>query len=300
MKIAIAYAAGSPPQSVALVHDALQSHGHAVTRVGFGDVDQFARAISGGDAEGPTRVVVNLVGGPAAPAFAGLLDLLGVPYTGSALAALSLAQDSHRAKAVMLAHGVRVVDGWLAVAVDGYAVVTPDDALRFDPSDFPLAVNRTVVRDPDALVARVKSALVESGPVLVEVLIEGREFHVSVLGSGDDARVLPPVEVVPESVDDDPDAALTSPPDDYPDAMSEEVAAQAVRAFRAVGCRDYATVDVRVDADGKAYVMDVHPNPDMSDDADIMRSAQAQGMSPDELIETIVQFAAARGEREEV
>ncbi|MFI5300223.1 MAG: ATP-grasp domain-containing protein [Polyangiales bacterium] len=305
--------------SVALVEEALRVHDHDVRRVAYEGLDEFL-----GHDPDETDVIFNLVdsiGGSDAKgvAFVGLLDLLGVPYTGNGLAALSLSRDKHRAKGVMRAYGVRTVPGWLAVKLDGDAIVTPDDKLRFDPSDFPLIVKpsradasagisqSSVCRDADALRERVEFVLSEFGPALIEQFIEGREFHVSVVGDGvalpvseikftDDAEgedVLTKDAKWDEESDDYARTVPECPAKDCPESVSE----MAVQAYKAMGCRDYARVDMRMSEDGTIVVLEINPNPAIDDCSGLVLSARAAGKTFDELIEMIVGYAKARGEK---
>ncbi|MCS6990158.1 MAG: hypothetical protein NZM06_11655, partial [Chloroherpetonaceae bacterium] len=68
----------------------------------------------------------------------------------------------------------------------------------------------------------------------------------------------------------------------------------AMRAFNAMGCRDYARIDFRVSKSGKPFVVDVNPNPDISQDAGLARSAKAAGIEYPALIRKIARFALAR------
>ena len=68
----------------------------------------------------------------------------------------------------------------------------------------------------------------------------------------------------------------------------------ALRAHSAMGCRDYARVDIRVSKDGVPYVIEVNPNPDISSDSGFARAAAAKGMTHPELLCTIAEFALNR------
>ncbi len=68
----------------------------------------------------------------------------------------------------------------------------------------------------------------------------------------------------------------------------------ALKCYRIMGCRDYARVDMRLDKNNNLYVIEVNPNPDISDDAGFARSARAYGLEFDEIINKIVEYALER------
>ena len=77
--------------------------------------------------------------------------------------------------------------------------------------------------------------------------------------------------------------------------LTEEAQKIAIQAFRTIGCRDYARVDMRLSKDKKLYVLEVNPNPDLTEDAGFMRSAKQAGYSYRRALKTIVHYAAKRG-----
>jgi D-alanine-D-alanine ligase len=70
----------------------------------------------------------------------------------------------------------------------------------------------------------------------------------------------------------------------------------ALRCFRIIGCRDYARVDFRLGADGEPYVLEVNPNPDISDDAGFARSSRTYGLTFAETVGKIVESALERSQ----
>jgi len=72
------------------------------------------------------------------------------------------------------------------------------------------------------------------------------------------------------------------------------VEAVALAAYQAIELRDYGRVDLRVDAAGQPWVIDVNPNPDISPDAGVTRAAAAAGMSYPQLVDEIARIALAR------
>ncbi len=76
--------------------------------------------------------------------------------------------------------------------------------------------------------------------------------------------------------------------------IKKKVEELAIKAYKALGCRDYARVDVRVSNDGTPYVIEINPNPDVSSDSGFARAAAASGKSYSELLFTITNFALQR------
>jgi D-alanine-D-alanine ligase len=153
--------------------------------------------------------------------------------------------------------------------------------------------------------------------VLAERFIDGREVNVTLLGNGAELRVLPLHEIDfgampserPKIVsyaakwdEAHVDFAGTKPVPlrDVPAALATAIEVTARGAWAALGLRDYGRVDLRVDAAGIPWVIDVNPNCDISPDAGVARAAAAAGSSYVELIDSIAQVAwrritAARG-----
>ena len=69
----------------------------------------------------------------------------------------------------------------------------------------------------------------------------------------------------------------------------------ALKAFNIMGCRDYARIDIRLSKDNLLYVLEVNPNPDLTEGAGFLRSTEAAGYSYVQTLEEIIKFALARG-----
>jgi D-alanine-D-alanine ligase len=81
-------------------------------------------------------------------------------------------------------------------------------------------------------------------------------------------------------------------------AMKERVEQIALRVFKLFGCRDYARVDLRIDRDGKIYVLEVNPNPDISPQSGVARALKAQGTTYAEFVGNLIDRALRRKEAE--
>jgi D-alanine-D-alanine ligase len=241
-----------------------------------------------------------------------ILELLGIPYTGSPPEALSQALYKDRVKRCLLEAGVP----------------TPAARVMSSPTDpcdlpFPLIVkpvredgsvgitSKSVVYD-DAQLRSVVAELVACfrQPCLVEAFISGRELNVALVGFPT-ARVLPLSEIdfsaLPSdqppivsyaakweegSVADMGTRPVLHP--QLPSAVAARVRRAAVEAFRAVGLRDYGRVDVRLSPSGVPYVVDVNPNCDLSRGAGMARAAAAVGIDYGALIRLLVRYALRR------
>ncbi|MEM1515264.1 MAG: ATP-grasp domain-containing protein, partial [Candidatus Bathyarchaeia archaeon] len=146
-------------------------------------------------------------------------------------------------------------------------------------------------------------------PALVEEYIGGREFNVSILGN-EEPVVLPISEIIFEFESDykivDYAAKWLKDSDEYirtkprcPANLSEELRSGieevSLKAYKALGCRDYARIDIRLeDKSGIPYVLEVNPNPDISPESGFVRSLKASGMSFEDFIARIIYFAISR------
>jgi D-alanine-D-alanine ligase len=214
---------------------------------------------------------------------AGLLEWLGVPFTGSPSQTLSVARTKHVAKRLLRGAGLPTPE---------FAVVETAPAPEC-PLEWPVIVKPaaqdasvgldqgSVVTNQHALNERVAQLIDAYGPpVLVEQFIRGREINVGVV-EAPDLRVLPPSEILFESEDSafwpivtydakwkpgTPDYEVTPPL--YPTKVAPRLLTKlndlAEKAFRLLGCRDYARIDFRVRPGGKPYILEVNPNPDFS------------------------------------
>jgi len=239
------------------------------------------------------------------------LEDLGYTYTGAASQTLALAQDKQRVKGLLDARGIPTpawkifdvprTDSWRIFP----AIVKPQNehcSAGITPES--VVMNRA---DLDRRIAFVLNRYAQ--PALVEDFIDGREFHVAVLGN-DDPTVLPAAEMdfsrfgsardrlctyeakfTPGSLHYEKIETLLPAP--LTEAEKEIMEAICINAYRAVGCRDYARMDIRL-RDGVFYVLDVNPNADISSDASMACAAEAAGIGYAQLGGAIVRMAAAR------
>ncbi|MDH5815274.1 MAG: ATP-grasp domain-containing protein [Candidatus Nezhaarchaeota archaeon] len=242
---------------------------------------------------------------------ASMLEILGVPYTGSTPLTLGLCQDKGLAKDVLKANGVptpkyRVMRGF--EPPEGLSLPLMVKPLREDAS---IGITKDsfvrTLRELERQVNYINSTYRQ--PALVEEYISGREFNVSILG--DEEPIALPISEIVFEFDEDPKVVdyrakwlkdseeylKTKPvcPAEIDEPLKSRIEEVAIKAYRALRCRDYARVDIRLDAKtGKPYVLEVNPNPDISPDSGFVRSLRAAKIAFEEFIEMIISFALKR------
>ena len=242
---------------------------------------------------------------------AGVLEWIGVPFTGSPHQTLCLGRSKHLTKTLLQGAGL---------PTPGFFVVeelpAPECPLEWPVIVKPAMQDSSVGLDQGSVVTnqhdlneRIASLLDAYGPpVLVEQFIRGREINVAVI-EAPDLRVLPPSEILFTDADPDFWPIVTydakwkpgsrdyeSTPPLYPATVSprlcEKLTDLAGRAFRLLGCRDYARVDFRVRA-GKPYILEVNPNPDFSPMAGLAGGLISSGLTHEAFTVQVVEAALA-------
>src|SRR5690554_2136814 len=245
------------------------------------------------------------------------LELSGVPYTGAPPMALSNCQSKVLAKRILKTYGIRTPD---------FIVVKELKARLNHNLKFPLMVkpafedasvgieNGSIVTNNKKLRERIKYVHeYYCQPALVEEFIDGRELNVAVMGdtrphalpiSEIDFSAMPShlYNIVSYQAKWDPHHEAyhkTIPicPAVLPEKLTKEAKEIAVKAFKIMGCRDYARVDMRLSKDNQLYVLEVNPNPDLTEGAGFMRSAEASGLTYVETLKKIIYLALERHKR---
>ncbi len=235
---------------------------------------------------------------------------LGFPCTGASARTLALCLNKARTKQLLSARGIPTPPFQLL-----YSGNLGEFSLHFPVIVKPLQEDashgltaQSVVHDPCALARQV--CYVEerySSPTLVEEFLPGREFSVSVLG-GQAPRLLSLSELAysenmpgPKIVSyaakwlpQDPayQAITLVCPAQVPEELAQEIKDLALAAHRAVGAPPYARVDLRSDDQGRLFVLEVNPNPDLGPEAGMGLQACAAGLDYAHLILTIMDLAA--------
>jgi D-alanine-D-alanine ligase len=244
----------------------------------------------------------------------GIYEMLRIPYTGSTPLTLGICQRKGLTKQILLANGIPTPRFKLMVGRN----ISNRHGLHYPlivkpgREDGSIGVeNESVVFNLRELRKRCEYILNEfHQPVIVEEFIDGRELNVSILGS-EEPFVLPISEVDFSSMPDSFNNILTYQAkweprhETYhrtipicPARLSKRVEKRikeiALRAFQIMGCRDYARIDLRLDRKNNPFILEVNPNPHLSEGMGFMRSAEAYGLPFSQTLRKIVEFALRR------
>jgi D-alanine-D-alanine ligase len=250
---------------------------------------------------------------------AGIYELMNIPYTGAATLALGTCLNKVRTKEILRSHGIPTARHIISTNVETCHI--KDACLHFPfivkpiHEDASIGIeNSSVVYDIQSLQKQVAYILrTFNEPTLVEEYIEGRELNVAIIGN-EQPTLLPISEIdfskLPSGypkivtynakwVEGTPeyDGTVGTCPAQLEPIVEQRVREIALRAYQLMEIRDYARVDIRLDASNTPYVLEVNPNPDISCDAGFARSARTAGMTFDDMIVKIVETALERSRR---
>ena len=227
----------------------------------------------------------------------GLLEVMGIPYTGSGVQASAMGMDKPVAKTLVRCHGVSIAPGVVIRRTDH--PIIPERLplpLIVKPARGGSTLGVSVVRQPWQWTRALKRAFEHDHEVLVESFIEGREIAVSVL----DGEALPPIEILSPGGIYDYAAKYEKAETRYlcPAPLTERrgqrVQELAVRAYHVLGCVGAARVDFRLTTRGRPVFLEINTTPGMTQRSLLPMSAAQAGIEYDSLTERILQSAFQR------
>jgi len=237
----------------------------------------------------------------------GLLELLGIPYTGPGVLASALGMDKHIQQMILRAAGIGVPESSLireeAWRNDREGVIkTIGDRFGFPiftkPPREGSSIGVTLVRDEESLVRGIEEALKWDRAVLVEEAIDGLEFSSIILEEAGEPHALELTEITPQSdyftYDDKymPGRCrkFTPPKNIAPDAV-ETIKQEALRAFKALGFRSYGRIDGFYLPDGRVLITDPNSASGMAPSSFFFEQAACAGMLPSMIISRLIENA---------
>jgi D-alanine-D-alanine ligase len=291
-----------PPETIIAIANALARQGHIVVHLEA--TPDLPRVLAEADVDLIFNIAEGVEGRNREAQVPALCELLGVPYTGSDSATLAIALDKALCKKVLMQHDI---------LTPKFQLMEHERERLSKDLQFPLIVkpnaegsskgigSTNVVDTEEELRAAVKN-IVEKyrQPAIIEEYIAGREFTVGLLGDKR-PRVLPPMEIrfknkgVERPVYDygvkqewEQHVYYECPPR-LSEAEQKAIEKVARATFWALDCRDVARVDLRMDAEGRIYVLEVNPLPGLTPDySDLVLISKAVGMEYDQLIAEIM------------
>jgi D-alanine-D-alanine ligase len=242
-------------------------------------VDVLFLALHGGAEEGGTLQA--------------LLDMVGIPYTGSGMLGSAMAMDKDITKRLLRDAGIPTAN-WLMAPVSADDV---DDGLGWPvvvkPSKQGSTVGLSVVREPEELEAAIEMAFQFDDEVMVERFVPGRELTVPIVGD----EPLPVGEIITKSGIFDyeakyqPGVAEEIFPADVPDEIRMEAQRLALATHQTLKLRGFSRVDFRLDDSGGLWCLEVNTLPGMTGNSLVPKSAKAAGIPFPRLCERICELA---------
>ncbi len=248
-----------------------------------------------------------------------MLDMLNIPYTGSDALTLGITLDKARTKEILTYHKIPNANFLL---LDKY---TP---LNNHFNKFPLIVkpvcegsskgifNSSLVKTFDELNNEVNRVLNEyHQPAIIEEYLPGREFTAAVIGNGEDAVVLPLIEIkfsdFPEDVEhlysyeakwilDTKDTVFDvfECPAELEPELEKQIKDVVLKTFNVLRCKDWSRIDLRLDDNGVPNIIEVNPlpgiMPDPNENSSFPKAARAGGLDYDEMILSVFYEACKR------
>jgi D-alanine-D-alanine ligase len=303
------------PETIAAVRSALEER-HEVIPIEAGENAYSELQKSRPD------IVFNIAEGATGPCREGyipsILEYLRIPYTASDPLTLNTCLDKSRTKEILAYHGL---------PTSRFRVIS-DDNFSFNSLHYPLMVkplyegssigirNDSLVRTRQEMKERVLWLLnLYREPALVEEFLPGREFTAAIIGNGSEARVLPLVEILFDSLPDGVNPIYSfeakwiwdqssNPlkifecPAKVDAVLQADIENACLRAYSILRCRDWCRVDVRLDAAGRPHILELNPLPGIlprpEDNSCFPKAARAAGISYSGLINTVLDIACKR------
>jgi D-alanine-D-alanine ligase len=248
-----------------------------------------------------------------------ILDMLQIPYTGSDPLTLATCLDKARAKEIL---------SYYKIPNAKFVIADSLETAKNINLDFPFIVkpvsegsskgifSTSFVRDKKELLKEIERVLSEyNQPALVEEFLQGREFTVAILGNGNEAEVLPIVEI---SYNDFPKDFVPiysyeakwildtkenpldvfSCPAKIDLQLEKQISGVALKAYNALRCKDWSRIDVRLDKNNEPNIIEINPLPGILPDPDenscFPKAARTKGLNYEEMINKVLYVAAKR------
>mgnify|MGYP000468678005 CR=1 FL=1 len=233
----------------------------------------------------------------------GLLEFMGIPYTGSGVLGSAIAINKVLSKKIMKYENILTPD-YIAVDFNGKTDLTKIKELVNERLTYPVIVKpnsegstigTSIVNDDAQLDCAVKGALKYDSRILIEKYINGRELTVGIIGS--EPVALPIIEIKPKSGFYDYEAKYVKGMTEYivPAKLDEDiysyVSETAIKCHKVLECSSISRVDFILDKNNNAYVFELNTMPGMTATSLVPKAARAAGIDFNQLVEIILDSA---------
>jgi len=245
-----------------------------------------------------------------------ILEMLGIPYTGSGPQCLAFCYDKSLVRGIAKEIGIPVPEA---------IFIKPEDSTFELQLDFPVLAKpnfgdssfgitqRSVAYNPEELtnaISEIREKFGYDKPILVEEFLTSKDLSVGIVGNPPESyTVLPIIEedysLLPEGLPricgyeakwlpESPYWNIRSVPAELPEEVERQLVEWCLKLFERLDCRDYARFDWRLDVQGNPKLLEVNPNPGWCWDGHLAKMVAFAGMSYTEMLENILKSAAAR------
>ncbi len=303
-------------ETIHAVRNALEHFGHSVDLV-EADKDAFLK-LSELNSDFIFNVAEGFGGASRESQIPSMLEMLGIPFTGSDSITTGICHDKSRCKEILSYYGIP----------NAPFFITDDVNISSSSNSYPKFVkplhegsskgiyNSSVVTNQAELrseISRIKQCYGQ--PAIVEDFLPGKEFTVSMLGNGDSAKVLPIVEINLDSVPDgfnriysyevkwffdtrENKLDIFRCPAEVSSSLYEEIEDVCLKAYRSLRIRDWARIDVRLDSDNVPNIVEINPLPgilpDPADNSCYPKAARHHGLDYNAMINAVLEEAVSR------
>jgi D-alanine-D-alanine ligase len=289
-------------ESVEAIEDAIADWGHQHVRIPVNPDGRWVERVRRANFDLAFNLCEGIEGIAAfEPLVISVLELFGIPFTGNSSTTAALCLRKNVVNTVLDRAGLPV-PRW-SVARRGEKLVSVGYPAICKPAaeDASIGIEqRSVVRSGRALQSRIDAMHERWDEVIVQRFVDGREVNVGIV----DGEVLPVAEInfkgMPRGMwkivsyqskwitgSEEDLGAMPICPADLPAELTRELQRIAVAAWQCVEGRGYGRVDFRIDRDGRPWLLEVNPNPDIAPDAGLARMARAAGMDYNALIRRV-------------
>jgi len=226
-------------------------------------------------------------------------DLHHILYCGSGVKASRLAMDKHLSKLIAKTESIPTPK-WILVKSDNFSIqLINQNSINFNfpcivkPADEGSTVGLSLINNVSEIDDAIELAGKYSTNILIEEYISGRELTVGILGT----KPLPIVEIISDNELYDYDCKYTKGksqhkvPAELPEKVTRKIQDDALKIYKAVGCRHYGRVDFRLNKKNEHYFLEINTLPGMTSTSLLPMAAQAAGLDFPDLADTIIKIA---------